>query len=368
MELVQQPLAALLAPVSEAAPAGEDLSYDPLFDQIREARRSDDPALDQGEWQQDIKTADWRKVVRLCEQGLRERGKDLQLVVWYGEARTRLDGFAGAADGMRLLEGWLDRYWDSGYPALDPHDLDERISKVEWFAAQLAQALRMTPLTDPRHGGYGWLDWNTSREVENLALKDPDARKRALADGKLDGETFDKSAGQSGRPWFERLAAEIGQALACHQSLDQQSLACYGDDFPSLAELWRALTNCRDVVERLMQQLFGTPAASKEPAMIPSTPAAMAAPDTAAPAETGSAVAAAVPRGPLQSRADAVRALRDVAHYFRQHEPHSPVAGLAERAARWAEMPLEEWLAHVIKDESTLRQLQELLDVRPQQG
>ncbi len=56
--------------------------------------------------------------------------------------------------------------------------------------------------------------------------------------------------------------------------------------------------------------------------------------------------------------------LREVARYFRQHEPHSPVPLLAERAARWAEMSLEEWLLHVVKDESTLQQLRELLDVR----
>ncbi|MBV8049407.1 MAG: type VI secretion system protein TssA [Paludibacterium sp.] len=364
MEATQQHLDALLAPVSDAAPAGEDLSYDLLFDEIREARRSDDPTLAQGEWEREIKNADWRRAARLCEQGLRERGKDLQLVVWYGEARAKLDGFAGAAAGLQLLEGWLAHYWESGFPPLDPHDLDERVSKIEWYAAQLAHALRMTPLTAPQYGGYSWLDWKTSREVENQALKDADARKRALAEGKLDGDAFDKSVTLSGLPWFKQLAADIQRAWSSYQTLDQQSMERFGDDFPSLAELWRALSDCREVVERLMQQQFGLNTAEKEPDMTPTTPVVTAAP--AVPAS--SAPMAVAPIGSLQSRADAVRALREVAGYFRQHEPHSPVAGLAERAARWAEMPLEEWLAHVIKDESTLRQLHELLDVKPKQA
>jgi type VI secretion system protein ImpA len=38
------------------------------------------------------------------------------------------------------------------------------------------------------------------------------------------------------------------------------------------------------------------------------------------------------------------------------------VAPLAERAANWAEMPLERWLASVVKDQGTLAQLRELLD------
>lgn len=63
------------------------------------------------------------------------------------------------------------------------------------------------------------------------------------------------------------------------------------------------------------------------------------------------------------SYGDAIHALWEVARYFRHNEPHSPVALLAERAAGWAEMPLEQWLAAVIKDQSTLGQLRELLDI-----
>ncbi|MGT2434431.1 hypothetical protein ACU4HD_47795 [Cupriavidus basilensis] len=35
--------------------------------------------------------------------------------------------------------------------------------------------------------------------------------------------------------------------------------------------------------------------------------------------------------------------LRDVAEFFRQTEPHSPVAYLAARAAKWGDMPLHAW-------------------------
>ena len=69
------------------------------------------------------------------------------------------------------------------------------------------------------------------------------------------------------------------------------------------------------------------------------------------------------PMGAIITRNDAIAALRNVAKYFRSNEPHSPVALLAERAANWAEMPLEQWLGAVIKDQGTLDQLRELLDI-----
>jgi type VI secretion system protein ImpA len=40
----------LLAPISEAAPCGEDLLFSADFDAIQHARRFEDPSLDQGEW------------------------------------------------------------------------------------------------------------------------------------------------------------------------------------------------------------------------------------------------------------------------------------------------------------------------------
>lgn len=50
-------LDALLEPISADAPCGEDLSFSAAFDRIAEARREDDPTLDQGEWVTSLKEA-----------------------------------------------------------------------------------------------------------------------------------------------------------------------------------------------------------------------------------------------------------------------------------------------------------------------
>ncbi|WP_297575288.1 type VI secretion system protein TssA [uncultured Deefgea sp.] len=365
-------LSALLAPIHPDHIAGQDLAYSPLFDQIREARRADDPTLSQGDWGQTLKTADWNKVIQLCEQGLSQQSKDLQLAVWYAEALVKTRGFAGAEWALQLLDGMLEQYWETGYPEYDPDDLDERIGKFEWCNTQLGMALREVAITDPNHGGYHWHHWQESRDVENLGLKDDQAKEAAIAEGKLSGEVFNKSVNLSGPAWFSQLQQQLTSAQTAYQAFDHRIDQRFANAAPGLAELRNALKDCLDVVNRLRLQ-WGepTPAPAANTGSLLTAPIASKVienmPNTAAPthpAPQPSYTNSAAAPGPIQSRTDAVRQLQEVARYFRQHEPHSPVALLAERAAKWAEMSLEEWLSSVIKDDSTLGQLNELLDIR----
>ena len=50
-------MADLMQPVPGGHPAGEDMSYSLVFDQIREARRHDDPSLSMGDWEVSLKVA-----------------------------------------------------------------------------------------------------------------------------------------------------------------------------------------------------------------------------------------------------------------------------------------------------------------------
>jgi type VI secretion system protein ImpA len=79
----------------------------------------------------------------------------------------------------------------------------------------------------------------------------------------------------------------------------------------------------------------------------------------------GQAAASGLSGGPVTSRAQALQQLREVAGFFRRTEPHSPVAYLADKAARWGDMPLHAWLRAVLKDGGTLAQLEEILGVEP---
>jgi predicted component of type VI protein secretion system len=72
-----------------------------------------------------------------------------------------------------------------------------------------------------------------------------------------------------------------------------------------------------------------------------------------------------VRRGPLGSRQDAVRQLGQVAAFFRETEPHSPVSYLVERAARWAALPLADLYREVVKSPEVLARIWETLGIEP---
>ena len=69
--------------------------------------------------------------------------------------------------------------------------------------------------------------------------------------------------------------------------------------------------------------------------------------------------------GSLASKEAALASLAQIAAFFRRTEPHSPVAYLLERAVAWANMPLEDWLAEVVRDESTLSSIRERVGLAP---
>jgi len=50
-----------------------------------------------------------------------------------------------------------------------------------------------------------------------------------------------------------------------------------------------------------------------------------------------------------------------VAAYFRRAEPQTPAIYLIERAVRWVQMPLEDWLQTVIRDDSVLASVRDTL-------
>jgi len=345
----------LVAPIPGDHPGGEDMTFSPHFDLIREARRQDDASLAQGEWEADLKFAEWPKVRQMCEDLLSRKSKDLQVACWYTEALCHLSGFEGLAFGIQVLEVLLTDFWEFLYPDLMEDGLDERAGKIEWLNRQLPAAIRTIPLTAKNAGGYSWLLWDQSRSVDNLGLKDFAARDAAVAEGKLTGEAFDKAVSQSGLPFYEALHVRIRGAATRLEAVERHIDERFGEDSPGLKDLRKAVSDCEDVVARIIGRLGGTARPVEKEASPTALPTITGQPATPMPAP--------VAAGPIRSRADAVNSLRQVAQYFKQNEPHSPVALLAERAAKWAEMPLERWLASVIKDDSTLAQLRELLDI-----
>lgn len=338
---------ALLEPISAESPCGEDLSFSSEFDAIQEARRSDDATLDQGEWVSDLKTSDWFSVSRQCGTLLRTRSKDLRLAVWLAEASSRMDGFAGLAAGYRLVAGLCDRYWDHIHPEADGDDHDLRVGNLSWLLTQSSQWARGIPLTNAPNGRF-----------DAIALEVA-VRGLGSSDGNSDyPDTSRIDAARAATPFefYQQLAEQAPLVLDALKELESVVDGRLGDHGPSFSA---ARDTVGDVVRSALRMASAAGATSLEVAAPPPLPGSAPAETTSAPVP---ATVAAAP-GEITNRRDALLQLRRVADFFRRTEPHSPVAYLADKAARWGNMPLHVWLKTVVKDSNALSQLEDLLDV-----
>ena len=357
---------ALLTPIPGENPAGADLKHAGLYDQIVEARRADD-GLGQGDWVRETKTADWDEVVALASEALFNRTKDIKVCAWMAEALVKLHGFAGLRDSLRVIRGLHEQYWEGLFPDKEDNDLDARVNALSLMQRQTAAALRETAVTA---GGLSYARWeesnsfNVGPEVESDVAEE--RRARAARDGKVTSEDWLKEKTLTPRSFYETAHATVNECLEEVRALDKVIDELYERDAPSLADLNKSLEAVGGVVERIVKEKRmsepwpGDDAAASVAAPAPGAPQ----PQGATNGDGGNQPAPVVGvAGPIRTRQEAIHRLGEVAAFFRQTEPHSPVAYLVERAVKWSEMPLEVWLASVIKDDSVMRTLRETLGV-----
>lgn len=327
----------LLVPISVTQACGEDLGFSAEVDSIAHARRYDDPALDQGEWVEAVKAADWPYVADHCAALIRSRSKDLRLAVWLAEAHAKTRHFRGLGDGYQLLAGLCERFWDSIYPHAEEGDHEQRIGNLFWLLARSPQLVKEIPLTDD--GDVCLADFDTARQ-RAATVQGPDEWGNLAVPA---GPTVEELDARRRRNTDAFNAALLADAQYCLRSLQAFEAAVdrrVGGDGPSFAAAREALQHALDFIGLL---------APEDAAVAPDE----TAPRAPAPGPRGD--------GTIASRQQAIEHLRKVAEYFRRTEPHSPVAYLADKAAGWALMPLHQWLHAVVKDQNQLAHLDELL-------
>ena len=338
---------ALLAAISDASPCGADLSFSADFDAIQELRRADDPTLDQGEWVTALKSADWPAVLARCEQLLTERSKDLRVAAWLTDANARLGGFAGLADGITLCTQLCLRYWHGLHPAMDGGDAEQRSGNLRWLLTQIEVLVPQLPVL--RHNGRTLSLHDIAGAQLAVRMVGDRPNDASAPSARITPDDVTSARRTTPREFLLVNLAGAQAALAALADLQRVIDDRLGTEGPGFAAARQVLEAAVHDVERLSRDAS---------AAVPSAPAVAGA------AAAGAAAAGVgVLTGPLRTRTEALQQLRAVADFFRQTEPHSPVAYLAERAAQWGDMPLHTWLRAVVKDAAVLSTMEELLGV-----
>ena len=336
----------LLTPISIEQPAGQNIEYEQIYDDIRQARESDPDYLPQGAWATELRKADWSKVVRLSHRVLKEDSKDLQVACWLVEGLTQQHGLSGLKQGCEFLMAFIQRYWDHCWPELDEDGAVIRHSLFNCLDRKLMQSLNVYQLMDaPESTLAHW-------------------QKVLIHEHQSTGKTGCEQAGidvDCSMEAFNRWAA----------GLDTQKIAAQSELLTQLVVLLDALENCytdlnphadsysmgqtRGVIEEMQEfvkRLFDRAAPAYDDVMTLPHEEIQSVEDESF---------ASCTQKQRMSRDLAISQMLAIAHFFRQSEPSSPVPFLMERAARWANMTLTEWLEEMLEDESSMRDINKIL-------
>jgi type VI secretion system protein ImpA len=317
----------LVAPVSEAAPAGANLEYEPEFAALEEAaigkrEQQIGAALIPGE-PPNFNLLFSRSVELL------KRSKDLRIAGHLTRAAIEKHSFGGLCAGLTLIRQLLQKYWPSVHPQLDPDDGNDPTMRISALSAlvshDLLSSLRTAPLllsqvAGPitlRHFGLasGEVAPGTDGAKVDLSLLDAGFREAPLA-------------------LIQRLAGTLESARAELKGVAEAFQAGAGGAGPDLSALDRVLYQAQSIVRpRLLARTAEE--AAPTPSGAPSNgSAAAAALDGAAAHHV--APAPGPPSGVIRNREDVVMLLDKICGYYERNEPSSPLPLLLQRCRRLA--------------------------------
>lgn len=336
----------VLEPLSAERPYGEDLSFSSEFDRIHEARREDDPTVDYGDWQIALKQADWPAVVACCSDLLHTRSKDLRLAAWLAEGLVKISGLNGLADGMQITARLIERFGPHLHPQAEEDDQEQRIGTLSWYVMRMSQLVRQIPFTQGAAGQFSLNDDESARHLHAQLQRDGDAVQGL--DQKMTLEKISAAIAKTDKGLYIQWLEESKRCRALVEELSQACDSLFGIDGPSFSQLIESIEAMHQRLQTIARDLGIVSAAEGAVGVEPegSLPEALDSP---------------VRHGPIRTRAQALESLRQVASFFRNTEPHSPVAYLADKAVHWGSMPLHSWLRSVVKDHGTLSHLEEML-------
>lgn len=311
-----------LSPVSDGSPCGEDLEYDPAFVEMEK--------LAQGTQEQQYggtivpaEPPDWRgvrkKALALCE-----RTRDMRVAVYLTRAMLNTDGLPGFADGLILVEGLIERYWEEAYPRLDPDDDNDPTMRVNTIVTlcdpnTTLRSLREAPLvSSPKVGRFNLRDVHIINGV--LTVPKGKDQPEPPTQAKLDA-AFQDANPEEVQATGKLLTEAVQRAKNIEAVLTDRVGVTNAAD---MSELAAVLKEMRQVVTDQMQRLgMGR---TEEVADAETTEG-----DSAPGAASGGKQRLAL-EGEIASREDAMRLLDKVCDYFVRYEPSSPVPFLLKRA------------------------------------
>jgi type VI secretion system protein ImpA len=336
---------ALIAPIPGDDPSGGTVPF-ALRERLDLARKEVNPDdYDPGDPMRptELKRPDWPGIAEMAGEGLVETSKDLMLAARLTEALTKLHGFAGLRDGLRLIRRLLDEAWDRLRPTIeDPEDLEARAAPLVWLddsdrGARFPSTIRAARLIEGPAGAVSWLDWNLSQS------------NRAS----VPAEEVERLVAAAPREHCRRVADELEEALGELQLLLGVADERLGPAAPSFGQLRQAALECRTLAQQVLARKGSAPVTDEEgEARGGSGSEGVAVPGASNISRT------------ITSRAQAYQRLIEVADALEALEPQSPIPYVIRRAVALGQLPFPALMKELISDSTVLGDLSRNLGIR----
>lgn len=306
----------LLQEVSPDSPCGNDLEYEPEFQELERSTQYR-PEQQIGDAIVEAYEPNWRDVQRASVE-LFSKTKDLRVAVYLARAVLHNDGFVGFSAGLSLIKGLIENYWDDVHPKLDPDDNNDPTFRVNTIsgladADTVLKSVKMSPVV-------------AARGIGQFSIRDIDIAKGLLQvtgdESPPDLAVIDAAFMETG---LEELQATSDAVKECRERVaDIEKIfteKVSAAQSPNLTELNKILhhigTELTDQLER--RGVTGGEAGEQTEeaggqAMVGKTAAPIS--------------------GSINSREDVIRMLDKICDYYKNHEPSSPLPILLKRAKR----------------------------------
>jgi len=308
-------------------------------------------------------------VISLAVPALTSKTKDLQIGVWLTEALIKKHGFVGLRDGLKLIIGFQDQFWETLHPEIDEGDEEGRANAISWLETNVSFAIKGAPFTGGE--GYSYMDWEDSKTfdwpetIEGLPGEERERytnlREQADRERRVTAEMWRKETAATRRATCEKVNFLLEECWAAYNDLNRVIEEKFNrNQAPGITGLKKALDEVHSQVKKLLEEKR-----IEEPDAVFET-----ADDAEAGADgtDGADGRSGGVGGPVKNRQDALKRLAEIADFFQKTEPHSPVSYLVQRAVKWGHMGLDTWLQDVIKDNSIIEQVRQTLGFNTNDG
>jgi type VI secretion system protein ImpA len=330
----------LSQPISDDLPCGEDLEYDPVFQEM-EVMMQTTAEQEFGDTIIPGTGPDWKGVAEQVDD-LNKRTRDLRVLTYGALADLSLKGPKAFSDSLNSLNASLEKFWASIYPQLDADDDDDATMRLNCLQIlndyeMVSFGLERAPLIQVKGLGAFSL-----RDIE-------------LAEGKK-------------TPVGDEKAQDIGLIQGAFGNADVETLTTLGEgvkgsiaQLKRTGDLWNKLAKNApainfDEILRVLEEI--------RQAMNKYAPAAVVAAEEV-PADSnddpGQGQGSAVPvsganmsgasmSGAINSRTDVINMIDKICEYYSTHEPSSPIPLLLRRAQRLVPKSFVEILEDIAPD------------------